>query len=94
MYLVVALEGQRQLAHRLFQQAAVRAQLVGGDRFELDVEGGVQDRRVAGAGRAGLGRQRVTPGQQRDRGAGQQQAGPAQEHAARVRSGAARLDQE
>ena len=74
--LVVALEGDREVEHRLLQQPALGAHLVGGDRLELGAERGVEDAHVA------LGRRRLAcfaasaslPGEQRDCGAGEHES--------------------
>ena len=84
MLLVVALECQREIEHRFLQQAALSADLIGGDRFEFRAERGIQDAHIRGRGLAAFGRQRLLPGEQRDRRPGEQQAGLAEKRAARL----------
>jgi hypothetical protein len=82
MLLVLALECQRQIEHRLLQQAAVRSDLVGRDRFQFGAKRGVEDAHIGGGGLAAF-RQSLLPGEQRDGRAREQQTGFAEEGAAR-----------
>ena len=83
MLLVMTLEGQREVEHRLLQQLAFGAELVGRDRFEFSAERGVENLRVGRSGFAGAGGKRMLAGKQRNCGAGKNQPGPAKEQAAR-----------
>ena len=72
--LVMALERDGEIEHRLLQQAALGAHLVGGDRFVLGAERGVEDADVAGGGVAGGRGEHVAAGEERDGGAGEHSA--------------------
>jgi hypothetical protein len=69
--------------HRLLQQAALGAHLVGGDRFEFRGERGVQNTYVVGAAALVLCRKRVTAGEKRDSCSRQKERAAAEKPAAR-----------
>jgi hypothetical protein len=60
--LVLALERDGEIQHRLLQKAAVGTHLVGGDRLVFGCERGVQDADVAGGGARRRGQHRVRRG--------------------------------
>ena len=77
----MSLERDSEIEHRFLQQAALRADLIRGDRFVLGAERGVENADVAGSGVAGRRSEDVAAGEQGNRGAGQNRA-RAHEHRA------------